>query len=238
MLVLVAVALGLAVRAVRTLGEPVPTALLDGRVLADGRLAVTVGSCNKSPTGEVSEDDAMVTITAFAPPPGPDRDDCADGLVFRLDEPLGDRLVVDGASGLTIGVSRPGKVQAGDLVSVLAEQPLDADAGDSATVHETNERLAEQWSALGATGPPPVFDPQRLTAIVITSSDSLSCSGTVELAYVDVSTLHLAPSPGEPGTCTPSGVAGLVTVTMERQVVDELTSVSIRDRSVPLGGHR
>src|SRR3546814_11819303 len=48
----------------------------------------------------------MVTITAFAPPPGMNEDDCLDVVTVFLEQPLGDRRVVDGSTRRTVTVNR------------------------------------------------------------------------------------------------------------------------------------
>src|SRR3546814_14704498 len=47
----------------------------------------------------------MVTITAFAPPPGMNEDDCLDVVTVFLEQPLGDRRVVDGSTRRTVTVN-------------------------------------------------------------------------------------------------------------------------------------
>src|SRR3546814_8091403 len=77
--------------------EPVPTKLVDAGLAADGALSVTVSSCTQNPTATVTESPDMVTITAFAPPPGMNEDDCLAVVTVFIEQPLGDRRVVDGS---------------------------------------------------------------------------------------------------------------------------------------------
>ncbi len=69
----------------------------------DGRtLNLTVGSCNANLTAEVEESPSQVTVTVTA------RDntgnDCLDGLSVHLDQPLGDRQLLDGVTGDVVSV--------------------------------------------------------------------------------------------------------------------------------------
>ena len=83
----------------------VPTQLLDAVLTHPDTLDVVVASCNKQPTVQVTEDDGVVTVTAFALPSDPRGEDgCADVVIVRLDQPLGDRRVVDGFSGDNVTV--------------------------------------------------------------------------------------------------------------------------------------
>jgi hypothetical protein len=62
------------------------------------RLVLSVESCNASPRAHVDEHDDRVVVTVTADDRD-DMDDCADGVVVELDEPLGDRELVDGSTG-------------------------------------------------------------------------------------------------------------------------------------------
>lgn len=73
-----------------------------------GNVAVglTVASCNASPSVELVEQSAReVRVQVEADTPGPDQDGCADGVVACLDEPLGDRTLIDDTSGETVPLS-------------------------------------------------------------------------------------------------------------------------------------
>ncbi|MDJ1114931.1 hypothetical protein [Microbacterium dauci] len=59
---------------------------------------VLIGTCPGDPVATVEEDDETVTIavTSTLRSPG---DACLDSLEIPLDQPLGDRDVIDGATG-------------------------------------------------------------------------------------------------------------------------------------------
>lgn len=60
--------------------------------------SVTVGTCHGDPIATVDEDDRTVTITVTSTKRSPG-DSCLDALQVPLDRPLGDRAVIDGATG-------------------------------------------------------------------------------------------------------------------------------------------
>lgn len=70
--------------------------MLDG---ATGMLTVGVNTCNASPRAAVMETDRQISITVRSDRQPLGSDDCADSIDIELDEPLGDRRVIDGASG-------------------------------------------------------------------------------------------------------------------------------------------
>ncbi|QKE84618.1 hypothetical protein [Arthrobacter sp. NEB 688] len=65
------------------------------------RLDLAVESCNQSPRVEVVETESQVSVSAFIRRPGllDGRGDCLDLVRVTLDSELGDRTVVDTASG-------------------------------------------------------------------------------------------------------------------------------------------
>jgi hypothetical protein len=61
-----------------------------------------VGSCNADLTAEVEESPSQVTVTVTAR--DDTSDDCLDGLIVHLDQPLGDRQLLDGVTGDVVSV--------------------------------------------------------------------------------------------------------------------------------------
>jgi hypothetical protein len=59
-------------------------------------LIVSVGSCNGDPSVTASETADRVALSATG---GDTSDDCLDGAEVTLDEPLGDRVVIDAMTG-------------------------------------------------------------------------------------------------------------------------------------------
>lgn len=59
---------------------------------------VLIGTCHGDPVATVEEDDETVTITVTSTLRSPG-DACQDSLQIPLDRPLGDRDVIDGATG-------------------------------------------------------------------------------------------------------------------------------------------
>lgn len=73
---------------------------------SDGTIVdMTVASCNANPSAEVDESDERVVITVMADRPGPNRDDCADGITVRLSDPLGSRQLIDGSNDEPVQVN-------------------------------------------------------------------------------------------------------------------------------------
>ena len=215
--------------------EPVPTALGSGDVSGERTLRVTVASCNKNPTGDIVETAETVTITAFARPAGRDENACADGLALTLDSPLGERAVVDGATGRTVPIHRPGWVQAGDSVSILVDQPLPDGTRNTATAHVDPSTVASQWATLDAFGPPPVFDPGRTLAVVITAAHAVDCPDDSLILVVKGSTLRLETTGDDSAvSCTPRDQGELIIASIAADVLDQVTSVSIRGTEVEL----
>jgi hypothetical protein len=69
----------------------------------DGRtLKLIVGSCNADLTAEVEESPSQVTVTVTAR--DDTSDDCLDGLIVHLDQPLGDRQLLDGVTRDVVSV--------------------------------------------------------------------------------------------------------------------------------------
>lgn len=70
-------------------------------VSSDGlTLFVGVNSCNGDPSAEVDQETDSITIAVESyVPPGDDQDGCADEVIVSLDEPLGERRIVDEVTG-------------------------------------------------------------------------------------------------------------------------------------------
>lgn len=77
-------------------------ALLDG---ASRTLTVSVNTCNANPRAAVVEGEQQITITVEADRQPLGLDDCADSIAIELEEPLGDRRVIDGTSGQELPVT-------------------------------------------------------------------------------------------------------------------------------------
>jgi hypothetical protein len=60
--------------------------------------SVVIGTCHGDPVATVEEDDETVIITVTSTPRSPG-DACQDSLQIALDQPLGDRDVIDGVTG-------------------------------------------------------------------------------------------------------------------------------------------
>lgn len=83
------------------------TATIVEVVLPDGAsqtLVVGVDTCNADPRVAVVEDGQSITLTVRADRHPFGSDDCADSVSVPLDEPLGDRHVLDGVTGDELGV--------------------------------------------------------------------------------------------------------------------------------------
>ena len=79
--------------------------VLEATTSSDGNvLGLIVGSCNASPTVEVVETAEEVRIEVEADDPGMNRDDCLDSVAACLDQPLGERALVDDKSGDVVSV--------------------------------------------------------------------------------------------------------------------------------------
>ncbi|MFN2344424.1 MAG: hypothetical protein ABR616_01745 [Dermatophilaceae bacterium] len=93
---------------VGTQTERGPVSLADGQVSQVGpqELVVDVPSCNGDPeVDELVEDDGEVRIRVVTTMVvSGDRDSCADSLEVALQQPLGDRDVIDAESGGTLRV--------------------------------------------------------------------------------------------------------------------------------------
>lgn len=81
---------------------PISEARADGET--SSVLELGVSSCNGDPDAEVTETPDAITVTVTADLPGSNSDDCADGMTIPLSEPLGQRKVVDGATGQTLDI--------------------------------------------------------------------------------------------------------------------------------------
>lgn len=70
------------------------------------RLEVSVNTCNRNPKVEAEETtDEVRLFTTADEPSGDGQDDCMDGDDLRLETPLGDRVVVDDATGEEVEVA-------------------------------------------------------------------------------------------------------------------------------------
>ena len=72
-------------------------------------LSLGVGSCLGNPEVSLLREtdvDVQIKVIAFSTPMHGGRS-CQDGVVVRLQEPLGDRIVVDGHTGQRVSVTRP-----------------------------------------------------------------------------------------------------------------------------------
>lgn len=70
-------------------------------------LELVIDTCNQKPQVEIAEspDEIHLTVTA-AKVEGNGRNDCADNAEVNLAEPLGDRRVIDNATGESLDVER------------------------------------------------------------------------------------------------------------------------------------
>lgn len=94
--------------------------------------------------------------------------------------------------------------------------------------------VAEQWERLGAFGPPPVFDPEHMFAVVITAADSVDCPEDSQILFVDGSVLRLESVEAPIGSCTPRDEDQFVIALVSTELPREVTSVSVRGRVVEL----
>jgi hypothetical protein len=79
--------------------------ILEASIQGDGRtLNLIVGTCNADLTTEVDESRSQVVVTVTAR--NDTSDDCLDGVVVHLDQPLGDRQLLDGVTGSRVPVKR------------------------------------------------------------------------------------------------------------------------------------
>jgi hypothetical protein len=77
-------------------------------VANDGRtLWVAVASCNGNPGIEVDQSATQVVLRARG---GTTNNDCGDIVCVQLEEPLGERAVLDGTTGEPVAVSETGDV--------------------------------------------------------------------------------------------------------------------------------
>ena len=67
-------------------------------------LNLIVGTCNADLTTEVDESRSQVVVTVTAR--NDTSDDCLDGVIVHLDQPLGDRQLLDGVTGSRVPVKR------------------------------------------------------------------------------------------------------------------------------------
>lgn len=237
-----------AAEAVPTVGQErddgtVPTRTGDAELVGDD-LSFAVDSCNQNPTAEVDEDDTTVTITAYAPPRG--GDDCADGLVVHLEQPLGDRMVFDGATGMTVTVRRPDWIIPGDYVRIVGDYTSAGGSSDAAVLFAGPDDLAQVWPETGVPGPAPVFDGDRSDAVLIRVIDPSVCPELYEALIVDGSLLRfqVMAEDGSERPCTSPAQPGhrvVVALVAERTpggvpdgMAEPLEAVSYRERQVPL----
>lgn len=88
-------------------GSPLRAVEINGaQLLPDGRLVANLNVCNAGEnTVQVSESDGEVLVTARTDGPVAG-DECSDGIAVPLNDPLGDRELVDGTTGEPIKVDR------------------------------------------------------------------------------------------------------------------------------------
>ncbi|MDW3180299.1 MAG: hypothetical protein R8J94_23210 [Acidimicrobiia bacterium] len=86
--------------------QPVPLLYeVQVRDLASTEFSVGVASCNGDPTFTKTESATEIRIAATSwLPDGDSREDCLDGILVQLAEPLGDRAIVDELSGRTMPI--------------------------------------------------------------------------------------------------------------------------------------
>ena len=83
--------------------------VLDARLTSPDRLALTVSSCNrKAEVSQLRETDVdmQVKVKAYIHPFLQGGEDCADLVEVQLQEPLGDRDVVDRRTGQAVKLRR------------------------------------------------------------------------------------------------------------------------------------
>ena len=72
---------------------------------ASTRLELNVASCDENPTADVEESETEVRVEVTSGRLlGRNADDCADGIVVILKEPLGTRSVIDQSTGKVVEV--------------------------------------------------------------------------------------------------------------------------------------
>ncbi|WP_345459049.1 hypothetical protein [Nocardioides marinquilinus] len=67
---------------------------------------LVVASCHQDPVAEVEETGTEIRIS-IKPQRGGNGDECADALTVTLDEPVGDRALVDGDTGGRVRLKPP-----------------------------------------------------------------------------------------------------------------------------------
>ena len=106
--------------------QPVP---LFGEAFATSRnaaeLNIGVASCNGDPTFELTETDQTITIAVESWIPGGDSADCLDSITAKLDQPIGDRSIVDEVSGQTVELVTDSDQSADSLARVADDFVLD-----------------------------------------------------------------------------------------------------------------
>ena len=65
------------------------------------RILVGIGSC-RAKVVEVATEETETEVRVRVWVEGGSDEDCADGVAVNLDQPLGERRVIDGASGETV----------------------------------------------------------------------------------------------------------------------------------------
>ena len=84
------------------------------------RLRVGVASCNADPEVVLfreTDDDVQIKVVSSKWPFRGGADDCQDGVIVQLQQPLGDRVVVDKHTGQPVNVRRGMKVIEAELRS-------------------------------------------------------------------------------------------------------------------------
>lgn len=107
----------------RAVEDVLRTVQINGaQLLPDGTLVANLNVCNAGEnTVRVSEarDEVVVTAKTDGPVGG---DDCSDGVTVPLDDPLGDRQLVDGSTGGTDPRRKGGGVAPMCLMTVVGSR--------------------------------------------------------------------------------------------------------------------
>lgn len=90
------VAASLALSGCSAVGGPDGQPLIGAQLLADDAIAVHFSGCDNSPHVDVFESESTVRVTVDGPNGGCEP---INRVVVELEEPLGDRAVIDGATG-------------------------------------------------------------------------------------------------------------------------------------------
>jgi hypothetical protein len=99
------VAVTLAVVALACSDHERETSVFAAQLLGDRTLELSLGACNAEKNeATVTEDESSVTVRVVSTNPS-EGEDCADGVTVELDEPLGDRELIDATTGAHVEVT-------------------------------------------------------------------------------------------------------------------------------------